>query len=87
MEDDVFEVTCIALQLKNVCWVYKDRDRRETELRVCKDDGKRSGVSDLLVGRGCVEVEALLSGRDGVLKCKLEDGRVGEKEMSSSALC
>lgn len=72
--------------LEDICGGFENENKREAVLGVCKDDGRNAGGADLLVEKGCVEVNALFVKKKAVWNENSEKVRWVRREMSSSSL-
>lgn len=77
IEEDVVELGDDELLLEDVCRVSQEKDRRKAVLRICEDGRGEAAGAVSLVEKGCMEVEALFLGIDGVLERRLGEDRVG----------
>lgn len=67
MEEGVVDASKGNLLLDEVCGVFEEERRKETMSRVSKDERRAAGEVDLSVESECVEVEALVCGKEGIL--------------------
>lgn len=56
------------LLLEDVSWVYEKNGKREAVLAVSKNESRKAGGADLLVGERCVEIVALFCSKDSALE-------------------